>query len=175
MIDDWREVSRRLVFTRYGRSVQRVDFALPTGAVHDFYIKVEAPAVCVVALTGDDEVLVTRQFRPGPMKILYELPGGAVEPGEDPRAAMERELLEETGYAGDLELVTSCLDDAYSTVVRHCFVATGCTSVCEASPDTTEFIQPQRLRISEFRKLLRSGQMTDVEAGYLGLDHLGLL
>ena len=72
-----------------------------SGKIHDFYVVHLADAVHVVALTPDDEVLLVRQFRAGSGRDSLEIPGGLVDPGEDPCAAGARELLEETGYAGD--------------------------------------------------------------------------
>src|SRR5581483_5446424 len=50
-------------------------------------------AAAVIALTKDKKVVVARQFRHGPEKIMDEIPGGGVEPGEDPEAGARRELL----------------------------------------------------------------------------------
>lgn len=86
-----------------------------------------------------------------------------------------RELLEETGYAGDAQFVTNVLDDAYTTMRRACVIATNCKKVAEQKLDDSEFAQVVLLPLDDFRKLLRSGQMTDVEIAYLGLDFLGLL
>jgi len=72
-----------------------------TGKVHDYYVLDLADAVHVVALTPDGEVLLVRQFRAGSGRDSLEIPGGLVDPGEDPCTAGARELLEETGYAGD--------------------------------------------------------------------------
>lgn len=49
------------------------------------------------------------------------MPGGNIDPGEDPAVAAARELLEETSYQGDMEFVGTCLDDAYSTMERYLF------------------------------------------------------
>lgn len=83
---------------------------------------------------------------------------------------MARELQEETGYQGDLKFVTECLNDAYSTMVRSCFVATNCRKVAKQELDDSEFITVRLMPLNEFRQLLRSGMMTDVEMGYLALD-----
>ncbi len=60
-----------------------------------------ADAVSVIALTPDRQVVLVRQFRAGSGRDSLETPGGLLDPGEDPLAAGARELLEETGYAGD--------------------------------------------------------------------------
>lgn len=56
--------------------------------------------VNVVALTTDDRIVMLRQFRPGDARVHLEIPGGLIDPGEDPVAAAVRELAEETGYVG---------------------------------------------------------------------------
>src|SRR5690349_12325827 len=72
-----------------------------TGHAHDFYITEVADGVHTIAVTPDDRVVLVRQFRAGSGRDSLETPGGLLEPGEDPAAAGARELLEETGYAGD--------------------------------------------------------------------------
>ncbi|MGC5344826.1 NUDIX hydrolase [Streptomyces sp. DT24] len=171
----WQEISRTTVFEKYGRGIEKVVFQLPDGRIEDFFIKAESSAAAVLALTEDLKVVVAKQFRPGPMDFLYELPGGFISPGEEALVAMERELLEETGYRGQLEHVTTCYDDAYSTVVRHCFVATNCVKIAEPCTEDNEFIEVTLLDQPSFRNILRKGRMSDVEVAYLGLDHLNLL
>ena len=46
-------------------------------------------------LTLGDGILVTRQSEP---KVELQLPGGGLDPGESPIAALHREVFEETGW-----------------------------------------------------------------------------
>jgi ADP-ribose pyrophosphatase len=174
-IQKWEEISREEVFSKYGKKMEKVDFKLPDGKVSDFYIKKEGPAVGILALTKDQQVILVKQFRPGPKEILDELPGGYVDENETPKQAAERELLEETGYKGKAEFVTTAYDCAYSTMNRHCVVITDCEKVAEQNLDKTEFAEVVLIPLSEFRELLKSGKNTDVEVGYIGLDYLELL
>lgn len=174
-ITPWQELDREKAFKKYTHSIDKIIFKMPSGEELDYYIKTSDASVCVVALTTDGKVILTRQFRPGPQKILTELPGGFVDEGEDPQTAAARELLEETGYKGEMEFVAEYYDDAYSEQKMSCFVAKNCVKVSDPEQTATEHSEAVVISVDEFRKLLRSGQMTDLQAGYLGLDYLGLL
>lgn len=174
-INKWIELSREPAFDNPHRKIDKVVFHMPDGKHKDYFIKKEGPAVCILAITSENKVILVRQFRPGPKKILNELPGGYIDKGETPEQAANRELLEETGYKGKATLVSKVLDCAYSTMERYCVVVTDCKKVSKQKLDKNEYAEVSLFSISDFRKLLKSGQNTDVEIGYIGLDYLGLL
>jgi ADP-ribose pyrophosphatase len=171
----WRKLDERLTFAGRYRRVLTRRFGRPDGSVGDYEVKLEDAVVAMVALTEDGDVLLVRQFRVGPEAELLELPGGIVEDGQGALETARRELLEETGHDGELEHVADIVDCGYSTRLKHAFVARGCRPVAEPAPHDGEFLEVVRLSLPEFREHLRSGRLTDVDVGYLGLDRLGLL
>lgn len=70
----------------------------PDGSTKRYYWAALAPAVVVVAVDGDDLLLV-EQYRPTIGELQLELPAGIVEDEETFVEAGERELREETGFA----------------------------------------------------------------------------
>jgi ADP-ribose pyrophosphatase len=75
---------------------------LPDGRVIERWLTLEMPDVAIIfALTADEHVIVERSYRHGPRRVTRSLPAGHIEAGEEPLAAAQRELLEETGYAAD--------------------------------------------------------------------------
>lgn len=173
--EGWEELSRTTVYAAYGRSVVEARYRLPSGEQATFSLREDRPSVAVLAVTTAGEVLVTRQFRPGPGQFLFELPGGYVDANETPLNAAERELMEETGYGGDIEVVGHCFADAYSSSMKFCAVGRACAPRSRPDPEGTEFIEVLSVRPQLLRELLRAGNVTDVDLAYMGLDALGLL
>ncbi len=64
-----------------------------------FYLTSPVEAVATVSLTNDGCIILTRQYRHPVGKVIYDLPAGHLEPGEDPITGARREFEEETGYS----------------------------------------------------------------------------
>ncbi|HTJ11268.1 MAG TPA: NUDIX hydrolase [Dinghuibacter sp.] len=88
-------ISRHQYFTARRDRCRRPDGVI----VPEYYVVELPPSVCVVALTEDREAVMIRQYRHPIAESILEIPGGFIDPGEDPATAARRELLEETGYA----------------------------------------------------------------------------
>jgi ADP-ribose pyrophosphatase len=172
----WTELFREKIFEQFGRGIERRRYRLPDNREADFILKSGSDSVACLALTRDRQVILVRQFRPGPAKILLEIPGGGKLAEESPIVAAERELLEETGYQGEMRYVGSVIPCAYALYTKHFLVATNCDKVREPQvEDNGEELEVVLLTLDDFRSHIRTGQMTDVEGAYLCLDYLGLL
>lgn len=172
--EPWKLIGEKSLFRGFREVVQR-RFRFPDGAEGDFDIRIDGEAVAVLAFTPQREAILVRQFRPGPLKVFLDIPGGALEAGEDPALAAARELLEETGYRGRVETVGHTYENPYTTLYRHNFVALDCVKVAEQSLDPQERIEVVILSLAQFRQHLRTGELCDTETGYRGLDYLGWL
>ncbi len=70
--------------------------------------------VAVGIVERDGGVLIARRPSYGLLGGLWEFPGGKLEPGETPEAALHRELLEELGLRVRVERALRPVDHAYS-------------------------------------------------------------
>jgi ADP-ribose diphosphatase len=160
--DGWVRVSQRT-------------YRLPDGRLVQWDMFGGGQTVGVLALTPEGRIVCVRQFRPGPDRVVLNIPGGFVDPGETPLQAAARELTEETGYvATELELVATAMSAA-STGRRHVVIARGCRATGVQKLDEYEDCEPVVLDVDEVRTELKAGRMTGNELVYLGLDHAGLL
>lgn len=69
--------------------IRRFGEAVKTGQIYR-----HRPGVYAALLDGQD-ILTTHQAEPVPE---FQLPGGGIDPGEHPIAALHREVMEETGW-----------------------------------------------------------------------------
>jgi 8-oxo-dGTP diphosphatase len=71
--------------------------------------------VCAVIEDAAGRVLACRRGPGMAMAGKWEFPGGKREPGEDPRAALRRELLEELGVESEVGAALAAVDHDYDS------------------------------------------------------------
>jgi len=133
-----------------------------TGRTGTFQV-IHTSAWCnVVALTPDDEVVLIRQFRHGLGGSCVEIPGGLVDPGEDPMTAAVRELLEETGYAGDAAAPLGFVHPNPALMGNRCstFLVTNARLIAEPMPDEEEDITVELVPLAEIPSWIARGDIT---------------
>ncbi len=173
-MEPWPRLGEEIVY-RGERTMAQRTYRRPDGEETRYDVTLHGPVAIVLALTDDNHVVLTRQFRPGPERVVLDLPSGFVDDGEDPATAAARELAEETGYEGSLTQVGRTTPNAYSTEVRHIFVARDCRRPRTQQTEADEDIEVVLVKVEELRQLLRDDQLTVVDGAYLALDALGRL
>ena len=149
----------------------RVDeVVLPGGATIEYGVLEGGGFASVVPLTQEGKVVLVRQWRQPLSSFTLELPSGGVDRGEDPRAAAERELFEETGYrASGLEhLVSVHTSTGRTDEVCHLFRCRAVRDPGGPRPEPTEFIRVVELPLKVALEGVSDGEITDA-ATVLGL------
>jgi ADP-ribose pyrophosphatase len=156
------------------RVIVKKYFKMPDGRVEEYGTWDHEGAVCValIGLTADNQVVLAKQYRPGPEKIMYEIPGGVADDGDtEPEKAAIREFEEETGYsAGRVEYLGHEYKDAYSNTIHHYFLAYDCKPNGQQNLDSNEFIDVELVSVDDFVQYAKDGKMTDSTAVLKALD-----
>jgi ADP-ribose pyrophosphatase len=122
-----------------------------------------AAAVGIVALSDAGQLLIQREYSYPPDEVLWQLPGGGIEPGEDVDTAARRELSEESGFtAGRVDVIGAIyLDNRRSDALLHVAVCTD-LQPRQLPADQAEFIDSSWLAVDEVHALIRDGQVRNI-------------
>lgn len=113
----------------------------------------------VAAITPDRRVIMIEQYRHGTGEVTLELPGGCIDDGERPADACARELLEETGYAGDPVEIIGRVSSNPALMNNHTYTGLVLNAAPSAGQnlDATEEIGVRLVPLEEVPSLIRAG------------------
>ncbi|MCX6023806.1 MAG: NUDIX hydrolase [Chloroflexi bacterium] len=133
-----------------------------SGRALRFYV-LEAPDwINIIPITDTGEVVMVRQFRHGSEEFTLEVPGGMIDPGEDPLTAARRELLEETGYDCDsiVPLGNVAPNPAFQNNRCHTFLALGARSTAAQTLGDGEDISIELAPLAEIPQYIADGRIS---------------
>jgi ADP-ribose pyrophosphatase len=158
----WKTLSRRPILThsRY-LSVEEHAVELPDGRIiPDWPWMITPDYVNVAAVTEDQRFVCFRQIKYAVNGISLAPVGGYLEPGENPLAAAQRELREESGYAAAdwVDLGQYVVDGNRGCGTAYLFLARQAWVATQPDADDLEEMQMVLLSRAEVEMALRAGQ-----------------
>jgi len=133
----------------------------PTGAEADFVVCETRDWVLVIPVTPDGQVVLVRQYRHGVQRVVLEVPGGVIDPGETPEATAARELREETGYQAERVRYVGRMmpNPALNNAHLHVVLAEGCRKAGQPTPDPFERIEVLQRPLGDVPAMIASGEI----------------
>lgn len=163
MAQPWTWISSKILTTCRIFTLKQETYRSPrTGKEHEFYLLDSGDWVNVIPLTSDEKVILVKQFRFGTKDFSLEIPGGMLDGGESPAQAVRRELLEETGYAGDEPILLGMVHPNPAIHTNRCYsyLIRNATFSHPPRQDSTEDIEVQIVPLAEIPRLIRDGRIT---------------
>ena len=159
----WKILSSEYLYKATWFTIRKDKCVTPDQKIIDPYYVYEFPTwVTAVALTENNQVIMVRQYRHALGETIMEIPGGCVD-DTDPslQAAIELELLEETGYTftsyeyiGKISPNPSTNDN-----LMHMYIARGGKKVQEQQLDHNEEIEVYLFSIDEIKQMLKENKI----------------
>jgi len=145
--------------------VRRDEVLEPEGLRATREVVTHPGSVVVLPVLEDGRVVLIRQYRHATRQYLWELVAGRMDPGETPKRAAARELLEETGYRAKRFSVFLDVFPTPGFVEERMFIllAEGLTAG-EAQPEEDEKIEVRAYSLKELKEMIRRGKLRDAKS-----------
>lgn len=121
-------------------------------------------AVVILPVLDSDTVVLIQNERYVVQEILWELPAGTLEEGENPLACAARELEEETGYrAGRIEHFFDCYSTpGFCNEKLFIYLAAELSHYAQ-NLDETEKIEVVPIKLEKALEMIHSGEIRDAK------------
>lgn len=158
----WKQIGKEYLIKNRWITVRKDHVLQPSGVeIDDFYVIERPKMIHVIAITEDGYYVFEKQYRYAINRECLEICAGLVETNETPLQAAQRELLEETGYAGGQwqQLGVHAVDPSNMTEISYSFLAKGVSKVSEQHLEKTESLETVLLSENEVKQALSSGEV----------------
>ena len=156
---EWMIHGERVVDDSRRAVLSIADVELPDGVRFEQYV-LRVPAAAIVAVVDQDRILMMRRHRFIIDRWVWELPGGYLDPDEDPAVCAAREVEEETGWRPDELQRLFTFQPMVGTIDQPnlLYLARGATET-GAAPDINEAAQVGWIPLDDANDLIRKGEI----------------
>jgi len=163
-MEPYQILSRETVYKGRVFDVSKDLVTLPGGKQQVYDTILHPGGAAILPVDAEGNVYLVKQFRPAANQMVLEIPAGRIEPGEDPREGVIRELREETGFCAK---TVGKLMSVYSTIglceeVLHLYYAEGLTPG-EQDLDEDEYIDVVKIPLTELTAMVLRGEIIDAK------------
>ncbi len=168
-VQPWQTESTQTAYQNRWITVSIDDVTLPTGEHYEYTrVNVNGTGVAILGFNDASEVLLEREYRHGVGEVIWQLPGGLADPGEDWLTAGLRELREETGHVPavvndeTVRYLGAVWDNpGLGANESHLVAAWGLVDTGETRRDPTEFVTLHWQSLDWVKAAIRSGEIKE--------------
>ena len=145
--------------------IRRDEVIEPSGVRATREVITHPGSVVVLPVLPDGKILLIQQYRHATRQYLWELVAGRMDPGETPKIAAARELIEETGYRAKNFRVFLDVFPTPGFLEERMFIllAEGLTAGT-AEPEEDEKIISRAYDSKQLEEMIRTGKLRDAKS-----------
>lgn len=163
MLLRWKKLASEVLFENPWWRYRKDVFEAEPGRRGEYHYASSYGSAMVIPITAEGEFVLVEQYRYLLDKTSLEFPGGGVARDEPPLMAAQRELAEECGAAGELQLIGTFNPwNGVTDEICHVYLAEPIVpDLSGARPDATESFVIHRLPRAEYEAQMASGRIWD--------------
>lgn len=140
----------------------RENVTLNNGVTVDLDIIRHPGASAMIPMSGNDNVILIKQYRHAIGDFIWEIPAGTLDPNETPLECAKRELIEETGFSANTwqKLGEITPVPGYSNELIHIFLANDLMPA-EQDLDKDEVLDVHEVPLGKAIEMIHEGAIRD--------------
>lgn len=160
----WKKVSPKKILDHPRMKVYEEIAELPNGKQTDYITIDRSDAAAIIAINNNGEVLLQKEYSYPPNERLLQFPDSVIENGESPEEGAERELAEEAGLKGRLEMIGWFYPDNRRSNARfYVFTAVDLVST-SGIKDEEESFEDAWHSVEKVNELIRTNKLRNYSA-----------
>jgi ADP-ribose diphosphatase len=159
-IKPWKTLSSEVKFKNPWWTYKVDKYILPTGKEGEYHYVHTGGSVFIIPVLDDGRLLMVKQYRYLNSRFSLEFPGGGVKEGENPDEIARKELIEETGYNGELQKVG--IFNPFCGVTNeycHVYIARNLKESDEELHDDSEEFEVRTLSVAELEEKIFTNEI----------------
>lgn len=158
----WKKISERIEGENPWWTYKIDDYFFPNGTKGKYYYAFTYGSVFIVPVTDSGKILMVNQYRYLNDRFSIEFPGGGIKKGEEPLFSARKELIEETGFDGDIE--KAGFHNPFNGVTNeicHVFIARNLKPSDKYKKDDSEEFELGEYSVDEIEAMIDSNEIYD--------------
>ena len=138
------------------------DYTFPGGKQGKYYYAFTYGSVFIVPVTDSGKILMVNQYRYLNDRFSIEFPGGGIKEGEEPLFVARKELIEETGFEGNIEKIGVFNPfNGITNEICHVHIARNLKPSSVYKKDDSEEFELCEFSVDEIENMIYSNEIYD--------------
>lgn len=159
-IKHWKKLSTKIQHTNDWWNYQIDKYVFPTGKEGDYHYVHTAGSAFIIPVLDNGKIILVKQYRYLNDRISLEFPGGGIKEGQKSEDVARKELIEETGFKGNLEKVG--IFNPYNGItdeICHVFIARNLKPSTEETKDEFEEFEILNLSAEQIDEKIKTNEI----------------
>lgn len=161
-LKEWKSISCEIKFKNPWWEYRLDKCSIPNGREYEYHYVHTGGSVMIVPVKENGDLILVNQYRYLNRRFSIEFPAGGIKIGHNPDIVAHKELIEETGFDGDLQKIG--IFNPYNGVTSefcHVYIARNLFPSDKETKDEQEEFEQFTLKPSQVEEKIHSNEIHD--------------